>query len=481
MLSIPKLRRFAAALLLFGGLQLAAGCASTSIARDVASVRELAGMEDVPNVGSEAVDRGDDADVQALAREPLDADRAVRLALRNNHELRAQLRELGIGRGRLVQAGLIANPIVEIETLPERDTSYELRVEYEISSLILAPVRTRAAAAELAADRHAVASAVVHLAFDVRSAVYDLQRAIQRLALAREALEAFAASRDTAEQLLAAGNIAPIGAAAEVAAHERARVLVGQLETEVVDARERVQRLLGLRGADAVWEVAPALAGLPDVLSLVEQAESEAVRASHDLASMTQRRRAAATRTGLSRLQGWLPEITFDAHALHGRPESLPGPSPDESWRFGGGVSLRVPVFDRQQGATRAREAEVSGLSERIEGLELAIRSAVRAANRRRQVGYERARRYLDVIIPAQSAVMERTLLQYNAMQLSIFDLLRARREQLDVQLAYVDALYEYWSADAAFHALLNGTQIASRPRPSASGSDAGDSLPGDH
>lgn len=460
---------------------LALGCASGSMGRDVAAVRELTSVRGLPRVEMEAVDGNSSADALAYLREPLDADRAVRVALLNNRELRAQLRELGIARGRLIQAGLVSNPVVEVESLPERQTSYELRVEYEVSSLILAPVRARAAAADLEAERHAAASAVVRLGFEVRRAMYGLQHARQRLRVARDALGTFASSRETAEQLLAAGNIPPIGAATEVAAHERARVLVSQMEVEVIEARERVQRLLGLHGDATAWEAAPALPGLPASLPGVENAERTAVRASHDLASMTSRLDAAAKRTALSRLEGWLPDMAVDAHALYGRPDSETGPVPAESWQFGGGLSLSLPIFDRQQGATRAHEAEFDGMSERIQGLAIAIRSEVRAAESRHRIAHERARRYAEVILPAQRTVMEQTRLQYNAMQIGVFDLLRARREQLDVELAHVDALHEYWNADATLRALLEGTRIEASPRTLSSGALAGNDSRGDH
>jgi outer membrane protein TolC len=61
------------------------------------------------------------------------------------------------------------------------------------------------------------------------------------------------------------------------------------------------------------------------------------------------------------------------------------------------------------------------------------------------------------VIVPAQARVAEQLLLHYNAMQIGVFELLQARREQLDLQLAYVDTLREYWTNLAALQALLAG------------------------
>ena len=82
--------------------------------------------------------------------------------------------------------------------------------------------------------------------------------------------------------------------------------------------------------------------------------------------------------------------------------------------------------------------------------------------------------------MPAQQTVMEQTVLQYNAMQLGVFQLLDARRELLDVQLAYADTIREYWSAHAEYEALLSGrtvkvsTAAATTQMGSAGGSQGG-------
>ena len=45
-------------------------------------------------------------------------------------------------------------------------------------------------------------------------------------------------------------------------------------------------------------------------------------------------------------------------------------------------------------------------------------------------------------------------------MQLGVFALLQARREQLDVELAQVEVLREYWTAVAAQEALFAGRRV---------------------
>lgn len=434
---------------------LAGGCASTSTGADLERVRELVRLTDL----AIEADHGAPAEVRELLRRPIDAEAAVRIALLNNRELRASLHELGVARGRLVQAGLPANPELEIEALPERDTTLELRIEYDITSLLVAARRSDAAGAELEAERFSTAGEVVQLGYEVRSAFYDLQAAEQRLEAAARALDAFAAARDAAEALLEAGNIPELDAASRIAAFERARISVAELELAAAERKERLQRLLGLHGEATAWRPAGRLPPVPEALALPEDLEAKAIRASLDLAETKHRLDALAHRTGVARVEGWVPDIAVDVHSLYGHPEEETA-GDDSLWRFGAGVSLTLPFFDRKQGDLRAYEAQFDALAERYEGLAVELRSATREARARLVSAHGRALQFQRVILPAQARVFEQTLLQYNAMQRGIFELLQARRDQLEVELAYADTLREYWSASAALDALLAGRRV---------------------
>src|SRR3954465_12363425 len=84
---------------------LLAGCTSSSIGSDLRSVRELSHSAQLAQVAGDEVAAESSKDGEQLLAKPIDADAAVRIALLNNRELRARLRELGISRGRLIQAG----------------------------------------------------------------------------------------------------------------------------------------------------------------------------------------------------------------------------------------------------------------------------------------------------------------------------------------------------------------------------------------
>ncbi|HET6345016.1 MAG TPA: TolC family protein, partial [Myxococcota bacterium] len=447
--------RIAPVLAIFAALP---ACVAPGIGGDVARIRALTPALEFAAIESAAGDPPSD-DVRNMLAQPLDAEGAVRISMLNNRELRARLHELGIARGRLMQAGLVANPRVEAEMQPERQSRYELRAEYDIASLLLAPLRAGAAEADLEAERYKVAAAAVQLGYEARAALYAVVAAEQRLGIAQQALDAFAASRDAVVALLQAGNVTPLDAAAQISAYERARITVAQAELEAAQRREALQRLLGLHGDDTRWRVEPALPAAPETPVIPPRTEATAIEASLELAEVRSRLDAIAGRTGLTRVQGWLPELAVDVHSLHGGAEgSQPQGTP---WTYGAGVSLSIPLFDREQGTLRAYEAEFDATLERYHGLAIDLRSAAREARARVESAHARARQYQGVILPAQRTLLEQTLLQYNAMQVGVFQLLQARRDELDVELAYIETLREYWTASASLAALLAGRRVA--------------------
>lgn len=458
-------RRFARlALRLSLGLSMVlSGCISTSLQMDLLRVQDLTHTSLPRSLHGAAVDVDPETDenVRQLLQRPLTADTAVRIAILNNRELRASLRDLGVARGRLVQAGLLPNPHFELDLrAPDLlfEPQTELRIEYDLTQAVLVPVRTSVARADLEAARYRAAAAVVELGYNVRAAYYATQAAQQRLVIATRALDAFAATRDAAHALFEGGNTPEVDVTTQEVAYESARATAAELELEHISRREQLQRLLGLHGAATAWTLADGLAPLPEQEPPVEDLERKAITASLELAETRSHLEASARRTGLSRAEGWLPDVSVGVLAER---ESQPEQNMVVSgWKWGGIINFTLPLLDRRQGTTLATEAEFDALMERYQGMAVDIRSATREADNRMRSAHLRARQYQQVLLPARQRMMQQMMLQYNAMQIGIFQLLQTRRDQLNAELAYVAMLREYWTDRAALDALLAGRRV---------------------
>lgn len=460
---------------LLAALALAlSGCFSSSLSRDLARVRDLSHLPAADVLG--AVPAGVPADVRALLSGPIDADAAVRAALLGNRELRATLRELGVERGLLVQAGLLANPRFEVELAPERNSAVELRVELDVTSALLAPLRASAAEADLEAARFRAAGAVVQVGFEARSAFFAYLAADERAKVLQRWLETFAAGRDAGAALLGAGNVPELRAATEEAAYQDARLAVAAADLERVRARERLQRMFGVEGEALGWTAKAPLEEAPAEAPTSEGLEAAALGASLELRAIRASMLGHARRADLARAEKLVPDASVDVHVLAGGDPLAP-----QSVQVGGGVSFTLPLLDQGQGLARAHEARLGAAGERFRGAALSIRSAARTLRAELDAAWARARHVEKTLLPARRRVTRETLLQVNAMQLGVFELLAARRAELDAELARIEARRAYHTASAALDALRAGKAVEPSVAPSAAPNPAAPLPSGGH
>src|SRR5690606_16652134 len=133
------------------------------------------------------------------------------------------------------------------------------------------------------------------------------------------------------------GNLPELDLATQIAAYEEARATTATIELARAEARERLTRALGVHGPAAGFTIAGELEAPPEADELPEALERDAIEASLELAEMRSRLEALGHRIGLTRTEGWLPDVTVDAHAEQD----------GNTWEIGGGASLSLPLFDR--------------------------------------------------------------------------------------------------------------------------------------
>lgn len=419
-------------------LPLLSACAAPQLAAS----RGAIALPHVDFAGSpEAVD-------QLLAR-PLTAEEAVKVALLSHRGARAALAEVGIARGALVQAGLLPNPELEFELdgLGGAEPAHvALGVEYALTGALFAPLEASAAEAALEASRLQAAGALLDLAYEVRVAFFEAQAAQQRLELRLRALQSQQASYATALELSTAGNLPALALANERAAVELARVQVAEAENALLDAREGLTRAMGVSGERTGWALAGPLA-LPEGALDLQGAEERAVRASLELSELERRAEAAARQERLFAWQGFLPHVAFGVHADRG----------GDLWQLGARLAVELPLFDRADGLRLSARSEQEGLRARAEAAAAGLRSAVRRTLNRVESAERRARHYAARLLPARQEQLEQTLLQYNAMQRGVFEVLQAQRAVTETALGQVDATLDYWKARAALDLLFAG------------------------
>ena len=440
----------------------AAGCGRGALETDVREVNEFLAAQAAgrtpgaaarPSVALPSEERWeeDPAEAPRILGKPLHAEAAVRLAILLNRDLRASMYELGVARGRVVTAGLLPNPEVEVSLRAPQDPFQELQadigIEYDISRVILLPLRKGAAEAELAAERVRVAGEVLDTAYRARVAFYDVQARQSVLDLRSRALAAFQAGYAAAEELHRVGNLPDVDLATQRAAVEASRIEVAEAENTLLDARERLNVAIGLSGERTSWTAPDPLP--PPEVDTIDAAggEKKALAASLELAEIAGRMQAAGKRVGMHRAEGTLPHLSGGFH----------GENDGRSWEIGGHVTVGLPIFDRAQGRVISAQSELGGLRERYVATATALRASLRMAQNRVESAGKRARHFRDALLPAREKALAETLLQYNAMQVGVFQVLEVQRRLTDTGIAYTETLLEYWKARAALDQILAG------------------------
>ena len=414
------------------------------------TVAERTGYRVHWNRGS-ASDRAVEATVRSMLAKQVSADEAVQVALLNNRNLQATYEELAVAQADLVSAGLLRNPVFDAEVRfieGGGGTGLELAVVQDFIDVLFIPLRTRLAGAAFEAAKARVAGDVLDLAGQVRGAFYTLQAAQQTREMRVQILAATEASYDLARRLRAAGNIRELDLATEQVLFEQSKLDVRAAETQVVQSRERLNRLMGLWGPQTQWRAVPRLPDLPSDQIPAETVERRAVERSLDLASARLAVSATGTRLGIAAPLGLLPEGEAGASAER---------EPDGEWAVGPAVSLPIPLFSQGQPAIAAARSDLRRAQQEYHATAVAVRSHARAAHDAVAAALDQVQQYRRVILPLRQKVVTETQLQYNAMQVSPLQLLLAKQQQIQAGEDYIQALRAFWLARTDLDVLLAG------------------------
>jgi cobalt-zinc-cadmium efflux system outer membrane protein len=442
--------------LLLSALAASAAFGCVSADAGYAGVRELTAarlQKDVRWYRHEASSAGAEHTKKLLA-DPLTADTAVQIALLNNRGLQADFEQLGIARARLVQALRVPNPTADAalryHTRGETRPELELQGMFALSELLFLPLRGGAASARAEAAKLSVAGRVLDLAFDTRVAFYDYQAAAQLLELRSSILAALRASFEAAQSLHEAGNMTDLSFASERALYEEARVAVTRAEATLLARRAAVNALLGVWGRDVQWTAEERLADPRDELAELSTLESRALERSLELEIIERRFEAASKSANVARLRGWLPELRAGVSAEREHDDEL-------GWTVGPAVGLELPLFYQGQGETDGALAERRQQQGLYANTAVRIRATARALVSRLQAAAKSAVYYRNVLLPLRQQLIDDTQLQYNAMTIGVFQLLQAKRDQIETARAYVELLHEYWVLRAEVDQLSAG------------------------
>lgn len=389
--------------------------------------------------------------VNDALKQQLTLDLVVSIALLNNRELQATYENLGVAKSHLVQAGLLRNPIFTL--------SYRCSTKSHVTDLIdiglfqnflealLIPLKKRMATAELEATKAMVTAQIFDVIAQAKIAFYSYQAIEQIWDLKRQVLLAAESSFEAGQKLFKAGNIKELELAENREFYEKTKVELASLEIEVLNARERLNVLMGLWGPQINWRTKYCLPSLQEKELDWEDVENCAIANSLDLAIARRQIYATAAGFGIDTTRIVFPQFEL-------------GPSSEREegvWYVGPALALGIPFFDFGQAISAAAQFEILRQWNSYTALAIEIRSEARIKRVHMLNAHRQSIYYQRVLVPLAEQLTSLTLLQLNAMQLGVFHLLAAKMHELEQKIQSVELIRDYWIARTELELLLNG------------------------
>ena len=387
----------------------------------------------------------------------LSADDAVVYALAHNGELAAFRSEVEAARALVQQAGLRQNPQLEVDRKQQlngadNDTMVGAVLPLELggrrSARVLVAQRELELKESLLADRERL------LAGDVRAKFGEALGQLLKLGFTEDLL----LMTDQGYRLVAArvseGRTAPLEQNMVLVEVNRIRSMretnQGKVEVAMLELRNlmgmRPEEPLRLRGdLDHLIEPVPSVDVVKD-LALRERPDLRAARGLEALAEarISQARsegRLDASLTGKYELMNFsFPEDGFNSEGelvpIQGRFHSLTV-----------GVTLDLPVRNRNQGAVAAAVAEKTAATQRREFAELTVQREVASALARYQSAARAAEIYQVGVQGQANANLEVVRQTYELGAKTLLDVIAEQRRFIETQTGYIEALVNTYQA----------------------------------
>lgn len=374
-----------------------------------------------------------------LAR-PLTADSAVEVALFNNRGLQAKFASLGIGAADLARAQLPDPPGFTYARLTRGD---ELEIERALSlgvlSLLTLPVRAAIEHRQFEQTKLVAVQDIFALAAQTRRAFFEAIAAQQLADYMDQADTAAGAGAELAKRMAEVGNWSLLAYLRQQAFSAETAMLRARTRLAAGGARERLIRHLGLFGRDLDFKLPATLPDLPAAPAPMEETERRALAERLDIRAARERVSGLASSFGLTQATRFFNVIegTYVRNSETGRP-----------LQTGYEVHIEVPIFDFGEANVVRAEAVYWEAINRLADTALNARSTVRETHATYRTMFDIATRYRDEILPMRRRISEDIVYRYNAMQVSVFDLLADSRDQINAVMAAIEAQRDFWIAD---------------------------------
>lgn len=389
-------------------------------------------------------------EVKRLLTDGITMDEAVRIALLNNRELQAAFEEIGIAKSDLVQAGLFTNPnLSAIFSFPFAGggTGIEAAGVFNIADIWQIPIRKKVAAAKLETTILQVSEEILNTSAEAKKAYIGYSA----LSLVRDEMERI---KDVVEEWRNRliyrqqfGFASDLDIYMANAMAMETKLEYAKIESELLIARYRLNRVLGLPHKQADYELAEVLSEEINRLPELEQLISQAALNRPDVSIAKMRVEESRRVLALERSRIF---SNVEAGIVYER-----GVDGDES--IGPEIGIQLPVFDQNQAQIAKAEYRFRQAEKELKAKIDEVREDVSVVHERLYLLSQQIKLIKTQILPANMAAVDYAEKYFNAMQLNMLYLLEARRKLLETKRHYLNVLKEYHEQLAELERITGG------------------------
>ncbi|MDZ4055251.1 MAG: TolC family protein [Phenylobacterium sp.] len=364
--------------------------------------------------------------------------------------------EIARAEGLARQASAFPNPTIGLEVenfsgsgpfqgISQAETTASLGQTLELGGKRSA--RIAAGQAEVQASRQRAARAQADFGFDLASAYAEAEATDRRLVLARETLSLAEEDARISRAFVEAGREPDLRRIQADASLQAARASVEEAQAARSTAFANLTALAG--SPRPITSIAISLLDQAPVLGVAGLAATTAPGL-----RVAQAEREAATRRLSFERRRAVPDVNVSLGFRRFEDSNASA--------FVAGVSVPLPLFDRNRGNISAVQAEVSAAEARLNAARLDAEAALRSGMARQQAAEARLSASKDGELAAREAY-RLTRIGYEGGKLSLAELLVARRALTDARTQTIAAAVDRVNAQAAL------TRLSGAPGPGES------------
>jgi len=368
----------------------------------------------------------------------LTVDELLGLAMAHNPTLSQAAQQVAALRGKWLQAGLYPNPAVGYlgDELGAEGTAGKQGATFAQQIVTAGKLRLDRAVVshEIEQARLAWELQLRRVQNDVRATAYRVMASQRHIRFHERMVGISKEAMETTQQLFQAKEASHVDVLKAQVEFHTAELLLESVQQDYQRLWRQLAVLVGVPDMgptalrdeldtqppdwtwDQVWQrlraQSPELAG---ALAAVERAECELAR----------------------QCAGRVPDVEVEAEVLYD--ETL------SQTVAAAGVSMPLPVFDRNQGNIRQAQAQLAAARREVDRVELAIRHRLADVWRQYADARVRTARYSDQILPTAKKSLKLTQIGYRQGELGYLELLTAQHMYFTTAEEHARALEELW------------------------------------